>query len=257
MAEERDDARRPGGQLSEQDRNALLRVARLALTEYLTAGRTPSHSTESSVLLEHRGAFVSLHRRDSGALRGCLGEFLSERPLIESVKQMAIAAATRDPRFAAVTVEELPELQIEISALTPLYPIRPEQIQVGVHGLMIVKGGKKDFCCPMSRWPLDGTGRTFSRTCASKQGWEWGPGDPGTSNFLPSKRRSGLIEFRSTFHVSRSTPCLLYLDGIIPVLPLLRDTSLLVQLESDHLARFLVFPYSPESVFALLLEFAH
>ena len=148
MAEERDDARRPGGQLSEQDRNALLRVARLALTEYLTAGRTPSHSTESSVLLEHRGAFVSLHRRDSGALRGCLGEFLSERPLIESVKQMAIAAATRDPRFAAVTVEELPELQIEISALTPLYPIRPEQIQVGVHGLMIVKGEKKGLLLP-------------------------------------------------------------------------------------------------------------
>ena len=148
MAEERNDARRPGGQLSEQDRSALLRVARLVLTEYLSAGRTPSHSTESSVLLEHRGAFVSLHRRDSGALRACVGEFLSERPLIESVTQMAIAAATRDPRFPAVTVEELPELQIEISALTPLYPIRPEQIQVGVHGLMIVKGERKGLLLP-------------------------------------------------------------------------------------------------------------
>ena len=153
MAEERNDARRPGGQLSEQDRSALLRVARLALTEYLTAGLTPCQSTESSVLLEHRGAFVSLHRRDSGALRGCLGEFLSERPLIESVAQMTIAAATRDPRFPAVTVEELPELQIEISALTPLRPIRPEQIQVGVHGLMIVKGERKGLLLP--HVPLD------------------------------------------------------------------------------------------------------
>ena len=148
MAEERNDARRPGGQLSEQDRSALLRVARLVMTEYLSAGRTPSHSTESSVLLEHRGAFVSLQRRDSGALRGCLGEFQPRHPLIEAVSQMAVAAATRDPRFLAVTAEELPELQIEISALTPLYPIRPEQIQVGVHGLMIVKGKRKGLLLP-------------------------------------------------------------------------------------------------------------
>ncbi len=137
-----------GGQLSEQDQNVLLSVARLALTEYLTGGRIPSHNTESSVLLEPRGAFVSLHRRDSGALRGCLGDLLPRRPLIESVAQMAVAAATRDPRFPAVTVEELPELQIEISALTPLYAIRPEQIQVGVHGLMIVKGESKGLLLP-------------------------------------------------------------------------------------------------------------
>ena len=148
MAEERNDAQRPGGQLSEQDRSALLRVVRLLLTEYLTAGRIPSHNTDSSLLLEHRGTFVSLQRRDSGALRGCLGEFFPQRPLIESVTQMAIAAATRDPRFPAVTVEELPELRIEISALTPLYPIRPEQIQVGVHGLMIVKGERKGLLLP-------------------------------------------------------------------------------------------------------------
>ena len=238
MAEERNDARRPGGQLSEQDRSALLRVARLALTEYLSAGRTPSHSTESSVLLEHRGAFVSLCRRDSGALRGCLGEFLSERPLIESVTQMAIAAATRDPRFPAVTVEELPELQIEISALTPLYPIRPEQIQVGVHGLMIVKGKKKDFCCPMSRWSLDGTGRIFSPTCASKQGWEWTPGDPGTSNFLPSKRRSGVIEGipRFTFHVPRHETFGLRLSTLEVRLPALRAFTYRPATSDDILA---------------------
>ena len=148
MAEERDDARLPEGRLSEQDRSALLGVARLVLTEYLTTGRIPSHNTDSSALLEHRGAFVSLHRRDSRALRGCLGEFLSRRPLVESVTEMTIAAATRDPRFPAVTVEELPDLQIEISALSPLYPIPPEQVQVGVHGLMIVKGEKKGLLLP-------------------------------------------------------------------------------------------------------------
>ena len=143
MAEERDE-----GRLSEQDRSALLGVARLVLTEYLTTGRIPSHNTDSSALLEHRGTFVSLHGRDSRALRGCLGEFLSRRPLVESVTEMTIAAATRDPRFPAVTVEELPDLQIEISALSPLYPIPPEQVQVGVHGLMIVKGEKKGLLLP-------------------------------------------------------------------------------------------------------------
>ena len=148
MAEERDDSRRPEGRLSEPDRRALLGVARLVLTEYLTTGLIPSHNTDSCGLLEHRGAFVSLHRRDSRALRGCLGELLPQRPLVESVTEMTIASATRDPRFAAVTVEELPELQIEISALTPPYPIRPEQVEVGVHGLMIAKGLRKGLLLP-------------------------------------------------------------------------------------------------------------
>ena len=148
MAEGKDDTRLRSCRLSEQDRSTLLRVARLALTEYLTAGRSPSYNTDSSVLLEHRGAFVSLHRRDSGALRGCLGEFQPRHPLIESVTRMAVAAATRDPRFPAVTVEELPEQQIEISALTPLHPIRPEQIQIGVHGLMIVKRERQGLLLP-------------------------------------------------------------------------------------------------------------
>ena len=123
-------------------------VARQVLTEYLTTGRIPSHNTDSRTLLEHRGAFVNLHQRESRDLRGCLGEFLPRRPLVESVTEMTIAAATRDPRFPAVTAEELPELQIEISALTPLYPIRPEQVQVGVHGLMIVKGQNKGLLLP-------------------------------------------------------------------------------------------------------------
>ena len=116
-----------------------MRVARQVLTEYLTTDRIPPHNTDSRVLLEHRGSFVSLHWRESRALRGCLGEFLPRRPLVESVTEMAIAAAT---------VEELPELQTEISALTPLYSIRPEQVQVEVHGLMIVKGQRRGLLLP-------------------------------------------------------------------------------------------------------------
>ena len=148
MAQEGDDARLPAGRLSESDRNALLGVARKTLTEYLTTGLIPSHSTDSGALLEPRGAFVSLHRRDCGELRGCVGEFQPRRALIESVAQMAVAAATRDPRFPAVTLAQLPQLRFEISALTPLYPIRAEQVRVGVHGLMIMKGQRKGLLLP-------------------------------------------------------------------------------------------------------------
>ena len=148
MAKTRNDTQVTGGRLSAPHRRELLRAARRALEEFLTAGRIPPHDTDSSALLEHRGAFVSLHQRDSRALRGCLGEFLPRRPLIESVTHMAVAAATRDPRFRPVTAQELPEVQIEISALTPLHPIRPQEIQLGVHGLMIVKGEKRGLLLP-------------------------------------------------------------------------------------------------------------
>ncbi len=148
MDRERFESKVPAAPLSEMDRNELLRLAREAIAAYLTRGEIPSPETESKFLLEQRGVFVSLHTRGTGALRGCLGEFQARRPLLESVTGMAVAAATRDPRFPAVTSAELPDLQIEISALTPLLPIRPEQIRVGQHGLMIAREGKKGLLLP-------------------------------------------------------------------------------------------------------------
>tara|TARA_B100000949_G_C14125941_1_gene384563 strand:+ start:162 stop:485 length:324 start_codon:yes stop_codon:yes gene_type:complete len=61
---------------------------------------------------------------------------------------MAISAATRDPRFPAVTIAELPDLRIEISALTPLHPIRSKQIRIGKHGLVIIRKEKKGLLLP-------------------------------------------------------------------------------------------------------------
>ncbi len=134
--------------LSAEDRQTLLGVARRTLESYLGSGDVPVWRTESPALLHPRASFVTLRRRGSGELRGCRGEYRPRRPLIESVAQMAIASAVDDSRFPPVTADELPEIQIEISALTPLRPIRPHEVEVGRHGLMIVKGPRAGLLLP-------------------------------------------------------------------------------------------------------------
>lgn len=126
-------------ELSAEDKQMLLQLARQTLNDYLREGELPHWQTDSPALLQPCAAFVTL-RRDSGQLRGCRGECVARRPLVESVVHMAIASATDDPRFPPVTIDEVPHVHIEISVLTPLKPIQPEQVVVGQHGLMIVRG---------------------------------------------------------------------------------------------------------------------
>ena len=90
---------------------------------------------------------MTLHRRD-GELRGCVGLMRSDRPLLETVARMAVAAAIEDGRFDPVTEAELDGLTIEISALGPLEPIRPEEVEVGRHGLLIGYGGRRGVLLP-------------------------------------------------------------------------------------------------------------
>ncbi len=85
---------------------------------------------------EHHGAFVSWYLH--GQLQGCIGTFQRSQPLWKTIQQMAIHAATQDPRFPAVTVEQLPHLRCEISVLLPPEPISgPEDIEVGRDGLIV------------------------------------------------------------------------------------------------------------------------
>jgi AmmeMemoRadiSam system protein A len=138
----------PAPELTDEDKQTLLRLARQALDEYLGAGKLPKVYTDSPALLERRAAFVTLWSRDSGELRGCRGEAYPRVPLIESVVQMTIAAATDDPRFTSVTAEEVPVLRIEINALTAMKSIRPDEVVVGRHGLRIVSGGATGLLLP-------------------------------------------------------------------------------------------------------------
>jgi AmmeMemoRadiSam system protein A len=133
-------------ELTAGDRQALLRAARESIAAHLEK-RRPQLPAATGALAEHQGAFVTLHESD-GELRGCIGMMQSDRPLLDTVARMAVAAATEDRRFGPVTPAELDGLRIEISALGPLVPIRPEAVEVGRHGLLIGYGGRRGVLLP-------------------------------------------------------------------------------------------------------------
>ncbi len=121
-------------------RQTLLHVARVTLANLLERGCATHWHFDCPVLCAPRACFVTLRRRDGGALRGCRGETHACRPLYAAVALMAAAAALDDPRFLPVRREELPLLRIEISVLTPLVDLCPEAVTVGRHGLLVTRG---------------------------------------------------------------------------------------------------------------------
>ncbi len=127
-----------------QERATLLALARQSLAEGLRAGHGAVVRVEdfSAKLRELRASFVTLHR--AGALRGCIGTLDAFRPLVEDVADRAYAAGFRDPRFSAITPEELTEIDLEISVLTPPEAMAVateaeliEQARPGVDGLLL------------------------------------------------------------------------------------------------------------------------
>lgn len=119
------------------DRKELLHIARCSLGDYLETGRLARDRPQRENLLQPAGAFVTLKTRQGG-LRGCIGTFVASAPLYQTVREMAVAAGTRDPRFPAVTVDELRALHLEISVLSPREVLAdPRDVQVGVHGLCL------------------------------------------------------------------------------------------------------------------------
>lgn len=131
-----------------RERRFALQAARKALHEFLGSGIVFEYQTSSPCLLEHRGSFVTLRLRETGELRGCRGECQPVLPLIESVIQQTISSATDDSRFPCVTEDELPSLTIRISALTPLKRIRPDEIVLGRHGLLLIQGRRSGLLLP-------------------------------------------------------------------------------------------------------------
>jgi AmmeMemoRadiSam system protein A len=132
--------------LDHVDRRALLRRARESL-EAALLGRPAPSAPDSKGVRRSGGAFVSLHRR-TGELRGCVGLLRSEAPLVETVARMAVAAATEDRRFPPVTTAELGEIVVEVSALGPLRRARPEEVEVGRHGLLLRVAGATGVLLP-------------------------------------------------------------------------------------------------------------
>jgi len=132
--------------LCEEDRRALLGLARRAIVEAVVHGRALEESPANPTLTRLAGAFVTLHR--GGQLRGCIGHIEASEPLADTVARCAVSAALHDPRFSPVSRQEIPGLQIEISILTPPEVTRPEDVQVGRHGLLISRHWQRGLLLP-------------------------------------------------------------------------------------------------------------
>ena len=140
---------------TETERARLIRIAREAIEEHVSRqSAVGSNSRQScdepdmgSLGDRRAGVFVTLHL--AGDLRGCIGHMDADEPLAESIARCAVAASSADPRFPAVTAAELPGLEIEISMLGAMEPITgPRDVEVGRHGLMIEKGGRRGLLLP-------------------------------------------------------------------------------------------------------------
>jgi len=157
--------------LSTDQRRALLAYARQVVTANAGGARSLPEPPREDGLDRLAGAFVSLHRR--GRLRGCIGTFSTDRPLGEMVREMAQAASSDDPRFPAVKPEEVPELEFEISVLTPRRTIKDiNEIRVGEHGLVVSRGGWRGVLLPQVATNFGWDRQTFLEETCMKAGLE-------------------------------------------------------------------------------------
>lgn len=133
--------------LSEGEKARLLTIARESIAQYLEEAALPHFTITEANLLRKSGAFVTLEQ--GGELRGCIGHILAQQPLHTTVQRAAVNAATEDSRFPPLSLEELEEISIEISVLSPLKRVTDiEEIEMGKHGLVIVAEGKSGLLLP-------------------------------------------------------------------------------------------------------------
>jgi AmmeMemoRadiSam system protein A len=156
-------------ELSLGQRRTLLRIAHEAILSYLERRPFPA-APPPTTLSEPRGVFTTLYLRHDRLpadrlasdhlhgdhlhgdrhhqLRGCVGYAMPVAPLYRAVAETARAAAFEDSRFLPVTLEEAPRLQVSLSVLSPLFPIHPEAVEIGRHGLLISDGARRGLLLP-------------------------------------------------------------------------------------------------------------
>ena len=137
-------------------------------------GKAVNHEPVPMILRQKCGAFVSLHKH--GRLRGCIGHFGEDVPLHEIVAEMARAAAFEDPRFMPVTADELADIDIEISVLTPMRRIQSlDEFELHRHGIYIRKGYRSGTYLPQVADEVNWTKEEFVSHCAQDKagiGWD-------------------------------------------------------------------------------------
>ena len=163
--------------LTSEDKRILKDIALTSIRDSLDgkplAAANSKFSTLNSQLQRNCGAFVSLHKQ--GRLRGCIGHFGEDVPLYEIVAEMARAAAFQDPRFSPVTRDELNDLDIEISVLTPMRRIQSlDEFELHRHGIYIRKGYRSGTYLPQVADEVNWTKEEFVSHCSQdKAGLGW------------------------------------------------------------------------------------
>ncbi|HEY3173227.1 MAG TPA: AmmeMemoRadiSam system protein A [Thermoanaerobaculia bacterium] len=156
--------------LSEETRRQLLALARGSLEAHFRGEPPPRLSSDRAETFgDPRAIFVTLRIADR--LRGCIGTLAPEGDLSRTVPRFALRAALEDPRFPALTAQELSECTIEISVLTPPRPLEdPEDIVIGRDGLILEFGGRRGLLLPQvaTEWEFDRT--TFLAELSRKAG---------------------------------------------------------------------------------------
>lgn len=165
-----------GFNLNELEKKELLSIARQTIEEYVNKNTMPEikASKLSTNIKTKCDAFVTLHKQ--AMLRGCIGHFEANKPLYEIVQEMAVAASTQDYRFSPVKPNEVKELDIEISVLTPMRKISTiDEIELGKHGIYIKKGSRGGTFLPQVAKETGWTKDEFLGYCAQDKagiGWD-------------------------------------------------------------------------------------
>jgi len=120
--------------LCDKMRSELLTFARAVITRKLQG--IPCHTPSDKAYAELKGVFVTIHKH--GELRGCIGYIRGYKNIVDSVQEMALSAAFRDPRFPPLRADELPVIRLEISILSPMIPVEDiADITIGRDGLYL------------------------------------------------------------------------------------------------------------------------
>jgi AmmeMemoRadiSam system protein A len=158
------------GELNHAQQKRLLSLARSAIEQHVRKGPRLEIEETDPALLRPGAAFVTL--RKQGVLRGCIGILEAKTPLIETVRDRAIMAATRDPRFPPVQPDELSRLEVEVSVLSPLQQVQTaDEIDISKHGVVVQQGARSGVFLPQvaqeTRWSRD---LLLTHLCRDKAG---------------------------------------------------------------------------------------
>lgn len=157
-------------QLDAETKKEALQIAKKTLAEYINNRQKIPITSQNQVLSQPLGAFVTLRKK--GQLRGCIGKFEPSEPLYQVIQEMTIAAATEDVRFPPVRAEELSEIKIEISVMSPKKRISSwKEVKLGKHGVVIQKDGRGGTFLPQvakdTGWTLE---EFLGQLCSQKAG---------------------------------------------------------------------------------------